>query len=223
MLFLLTSSTCFVLQAGPVSVTYSSCTSNGNPSPNCSFQEDYTVYGLGTTQLSILASAGSRAWGFSDAQAELTVTIHAYTSGPVRPGSLLFTWGAGADGSGGGGGIGSGDIGGEFAWKCSSQMGCHEVNRILPFTVGVAFDILVSSTAHSSCRYDVPIDFLCSEGGSESDLTLSLLDDYGSPVKILGAEPDQAPVPEPRFLGFGAVLMLAAVRMLAGVGRRASR
>ena len=223
MLFLLTSSTCFVLQAGPVSVTYSSCTANGDPSPNCSFQEDYTVSGLGTTQLFILADAGSRAWGFSDAQAELTVTIHASTSGPVRPGSLLFTWGAGADGSGGGGGIGSGDIGGEVAWGCSSQMGCYEVNKSLPFTLGIPFDILVSSTAHSSCPHDVPIDFLCSDGGSESDLTLSLLDDSGSPVTILGAEPDQAPVPEPRFLGFGAVLMLAAVRMLAGVGRRASR
>src|SRR5664280_842010 len=117
--FLLTSSTCFVLQAGPISVMYSNCTANGDPSLNCSFQQDYTVSGLGSTQLSILAGAGSRAWGFSDAQAELTVAIHAYTSGPVRPGSLLFTWGAGADGSGGGG-VGSGDIGGDFVWECSS-------------------------------------------------------------------------------------------------------
>lgn len=223
MLILLTSSTCFMLQASPVSATSSNCTANGDTSPNCSFQGNYTVSGLGTTQLFITAGAGSSAWGFSDALAELTVEVHAYTSGPVRPGSLLFTWGAGADGSGGGGGVGSGNIGGDFVWECSSQMGCFEVNKSLPFTLGVPFDILVSSTAYSSCPRDVPSYFLCSDGGSESTLTLSLLDDYGRPVTILDAEATPAPVPEPRFLGFGAVLMLAAVRVLAGAGRRTSR
>jgi hypothetical protein len=171
------------------------------------------VSGLGSTELDVLAEVEAATVPLGPAvyaSTEVDITIDTYTDGPVRPGTLLFTWTAFSGGGTGGGGSGHGDIaGGLFTWGCGGEFGCHGANQTLPFTLGVPFEIVLSANAESG-------EYPLGGGYGESSLTLSLLDN-GVPVTI-------SPVPEPRFLGLGVVLMAVAFCIYSGrAGSRSVR
>jgi hypothetical protein len=169
------------LNAAPVTIT-ESCFG-----PFCVNRSQIT--GLGTTSLSIdIESEGNTLGGVGGANGAISVVIDVYTAGPVRPGMLqVFGEAFGLDADG----CGIGNVAGLVSWNCLSRGGGGGVNALVPFTLGLPFEI--DATAKFGC-------FGVNCGGAGTLMATIVVLDQGTAVPIL-------PVPEPS----SAALLLVGV------------
>jgi hypothetical protein len=113
----------------------------------------------------------------------ITFDVFAYTAGPIRPGLATFLVSTDRDNGPDGFASATSSISG-LSTICSLSpsigLGCHEVGTLVPFTLGIPFELRVSASGGSS------LENHSVEGGGDggSLLQLQLFELSGAPVTI---------------------------------------
>ena len=171
---------------GPVPVITANCTLAGAP-VTCSYvadngftkaiaQNTFSFGGLGTsTGLAISMSTFVNTAGQGAAFAGVNLDFLAITNGPVRQGLVTYSVSADAEDAGD-----AASIEGVGAWPSCKTVGCHQKGMLVPFTLGQAFEISVTTQA-------VGGPLIHSGGGAEMQINMQLFELDGTPVTISAA------------------------------------